>query len=174
MENIKLLAFSQLEVSKLIPVCFSSLAKWTSRRWIIAVVTSVVTYIVIAIPTAIIKNPIFGREVGVTSWSIPVLVITSILSGLLFATYIKNENFQPEERSGKIGSAGALFSFLAVGCPVCNKVVLIALGSTGAMQYFAPVQPYLALLGILFLAYALQKRLIGESMCSVSLLSKKD
>jgi hypothetical protein len=55
-----------------------------------------------------------------------------------------------------------------VGCPVCNKVALIALGSTGAMQYFAPVQPYLALLGVLFLIYALQKRLVGESMCSVS------
>ena len=81
---------------------------------------------------------------------------------------VRNENYLPEERSAKIGSAGAFFSFLAVGCPVCNKVALIALGSTGAMQYFAPVQPYLALLGVLFLIYALQKRLVGESMCSVS------
>ena len=167
MENINLLAFSQLEVSKLIPVCFSSLSKWTSTRWIIALVTSVITYIIIAIPTAIIKNPIFGREVGVTSWSIPVLVITSILSGLLFATYVRNENYLPEERSAKIGSAGAFFSFLAVGCPVCNKIALIALGTSGAMQYFAPVQPYLALFGVIFLLYALQKRLVGESMCSV-------
>ena len=168
MENINLLAFSQLEVSKLIPVCLSSLSKWNSKRWIIALVTSLITYIVIAIPTAIIKNPIFGREVGVTSWSIPVLVITSILSGLLFATYVRNENYLPEERSAKIGSAGAFFSFLAVGCPVCNKVALIALGTSGAMQYFAPVQPYLALFGIVFLLYALQKRLVGESMCSVN------
>ena len=168
MENINPQAFSRLRGSKLIPVCFSSLSKWTLRRWVIAAATSVITYIVIAIPTAIIENPIFGREIGVTSWSIPVLVITSILSGLLFATYVRNENYLPEERSAKIGSAGAFFSFLAVGCPVCNKVALIALGSTGAMQYFAPVQPYLALLGVLFLIYALQKRLVGESMCSVS------
>ena len=158
----------------MIPICFSALYQWKIKRWIFALFAGISTYVIIAIPTAIIKNPIFGRDVAVTSWSIPVLILTSILSGLLFATYIKNENFQPEERSGKIGSAGALFSYLAVGCPVCNKVVLIALGSTGAMQYFAPVQPYLALLGILFLAYALQKRLIGESMCSVSLSPKKD
>ena len=129
--------------------------------------SSEITYIIIAIPTAIIKNPIFGREVGVTSWSIPVLIFTSILSGLLFATYVRNENYLPEERSAKIGSVGAFFSFLAVGCPVCNKVALIALGTSGAMQYFAPVQPYLALFGIVFLLYALQKRLVGESMCSV-------
>ncbi len=133
----------------------------------IALFTSVITYIIIAIPTAIIKNPIFGREVGVTSWSIPVLIFTSILSGLLFATYVRNENYLPEERSAKIGSVGAFFSFLAVGCPVCNKIALIALGTSGAMQYFAPVQPYLALFGIVFLLYALQKRLVGESMCSV-------
>jgi hypothetical protein len=56
-----------------------------------------------------------------------------------------------------------------VGCPVCNKIALIALGTTGAMQYFAPVQPYLALFGILFLLYALQKRLVGESMCAVNI-----
>jgi hypothetical protein len=37
------------------------------------------------------------------------------------------------------------------------------------MQYFAPVQPYLALFGILFLLYALHKRLVGESMCAVNL-----
>jgi hypothetical protein len=130
-------------------------------------VTAILTYLVIAIPTAIIKNPIFGREIGVTAWSIPVLIATSILSGLLFATYVKNDNFKAEERSAKIGSFGALFSFLAVGCPVCNKIALIALGTSGSLQYFAPVQPYLALFGILFLLYALQKRLVGESMCSV-------
>ena len=129
--------------------------------------TAILTFLVIAIPTAIIKNPIFGREIGVTAWSIPVLIATSILSGLLFATYVKNDNFIAEERSAKIGSFGALFSFLAVGCPVCNKIALIALGTSGALQYFAPVQPYLALFGILFLLYALQKRLVGESMCSV-------
>jgi hypothetical protein len=86
---------------------------------------------------------------------------------MLFATYIKMEQSIDEDRSLKVGGAGALFSFLAVGCPVCNKLVLIALGYSGAIQYFAPVQPYLAAAGILLLAYALRKRLIGESLCQV-------
>jgi hypothetical protein len=153
----------------MLPVCFNSLSRWSLKRWVIAAITSAATYIIIAIPTAIIENPIFGREIGVTTWSVPVLIVTSILSGLLFATYVKNENYLSEDRSAKIGSFGALFSFLAVGCPVCNKIALIALGTTGAMQYFAPVQPYLALFGILFLLYALQKRLVGESMCAVNI-----
>jgi len=153
----------------LIPVCFSALSQWGLKRWVFAAFTGSLTYLIIAIPTAIIENPVFGREIAVTSWSIPVLILTSILSGLLFATYMKNDNYLPEEKSAKFGSLGALFSFLAVGCPVCNKIALLALGTSGAMQYFAPVQPYLAFFGIIFLLYALQKRLVGESMCSVKI-----
>ncbi len=151
----------------MIPICFQSLLNWPRKKWLFAIVAGLITYIVIAIPTAVIETPIFGREIGVTSWSIPVLIITSVLSGILFATYLKTENYLAEERSVKIGSVGGLFSFLAVGCPVCNKIALLALGTTGAINYFAPIQPYLGLLGILLLLYAVQKRLVGESMCKV-------
>jgi hypothetical protein len=133
----------------------------------VAVGSSILTGLFISLPTAIIKTPIFGREIEVTPWSVPVVIATSILSGMLFATYIKMEQSIDEDRSLKVGGAGALFSFLAVGCPVCNKLALIALGYSGAIQYFAPVQPYLAGAGILLLAYALRKRLIGESLCQV-------
>ncbi len=140
---------------------------WSSQRWLIAILSSIITGLVIALPTAIIKNPIFGREIAVTLWSIPVLLITSILSGMLFATYIRNESTLDEEKSLKLGTAGALFSFLAVGCPVCNKIALIALGYSGAIKYFAPVQPYLAILGVVILSYALIKRLDGEIACKI-------
>jgi hypothetical protein len=122
---------------------------------------------VISIPTAVLENSVFGREIAVTSWSVPVIVITSILSGLLFATYIKNDSANTEDTSLKIGTAGAFFSFLAVGCPVCNKIALVALGYSGAMNYFAPVQPFLAFAGVAILAYALIMRLNGEVKCQV-------
>jgi threonine/homoserine/homoserine lactone efflux protein len=86
---------------------------------------------------------------------------------MLFATYIRNESSIDEDKSLKIGTAGALFSFLAVGCPVCNKIALIALGYSGAIKYFAPVQPYLAILGVVVLSYALIKRLDGEIACKI-------
>jgi hypothetical protein len=122
---------------------------------------------VISIPTAVLENSVFGREIAVTSWSVPVIVITSILSGLLFATYVKNDSANTEDTSLKIGTAGAFFSFLAVGCPVCNKIALVALGYSGAMNYFAPVQPFLAFAGVAILAYALIMRLNGEVKCQV-------
>jgi hypothetical protein len=149
------------------PNCFTALLLWSKKRWAVAIGSSILTGLFISLPTAIIKTPIFGREIEVTPWSVPVVIATSILSGMLFATYVNNDNSMKEERSLKVGGAGALFSFLAVGCPVCNKLVLVALGYSGAIQYFAPVQPYLAAAGILLLAYALRKRLIGESLCQV-------
>jgi hypothetical protein len=143
------------------------LRAWSIRRWITAAVSAIVTGLVISIPTAVLENSVFGREIAVTSWSVPVIVITSILSGLLFATYVKNDSANTEDTSLKIGTAGAFFSFLAVGCPVCNKIALVALGYSGAMNYFAPVQPFLAFAGVAILTYALIMRLNGEVKCQV-------
>ena len=143
------------------------LRAWSIRRWITATVSAIVTGLVISIPTAVLENSVFGREIAVTSWSVPVIVITSILSGLLFATYVKNDSANTEDTSLKIGTAGAFFSFLAVGCPVCNKIALVALGYSGAMNYFAPVQPFLAFAGVAILTYALIMRLNSEIKCQV-------
>ncbi len=149
------------------PNCFTSLLTWSAKRWIVAVSVAVLTYFVIALPTAVVENPVFGREIGVTSWSVTVIVVTSILTGLLTATYVKNDFSDESPRQLKIGGAGALLSYFAVGCPVCNKLALIALGYSGAIQYFAPIQPYLAVAGIALLAYSLRMRLNNEYSCSI-------
>jgi hypothetical protein len=133
----------------------------------VAVSVAVLTYFLIALPTAVVENPVFGREIGVTSWSVTVIVVTSILTGLLTATYVKNDFSDENPRQLKIGGAGALLSYFAVGCPVCNKLALIALGYSGAIQYFAPIQPYLAVAGIALLAYSLRMRLNNEYSCSI-------
>lgn len=149
------------------PNCFTSLLTWSTKRWVVAISVGVLTYFVIALPTAVVENPIFGREIAVTSWSVTVIVISSILTGLLTATYVKNDFSDENPKHLKIGSAGALLSFFAVGCPVCNKLALIALGYSGAIQYFAPIQPYLALAGIALLMYSLRMRLNNEYSCSL-------
>jgi ABC-type sugar transport system permease subunit len=156
------------------PNCFSALFSWSVRRWVVAAVAAIITFLVVGLPTAVIENPVFGRSVEVTTWSMPVLVITSVLSGLLVATYFRNDSITSEEKSLKIGGIGAVLSYLAVGCPVCNKLVLIALGSTGAIKYFAPVQPFLAWLGVILLAFAVQQRLAKESSCQISFPKELD
>ena len=61
--------------------------------------------------------------------------------------------------------AGTLVTFFAVGCPVCNKLVLLALGTTGAVTWFAPVQPFLALASIVLMAIALRIRMRNAVAC---------
>lgn len=154
-----------------------AMGTWGARRWWVALAGAVATALAIGLPTDVIPNPIFGREIPPTWWSIPVLAVTSALSGLLLATYVTvgAVKAQPEtdaqaeadvprsERGGAV--AGGLLAMFAVGCPVCNKVVLIALGTSGAMNWFAPVQPILAVASIALLAYALRARLAGLVAC---------
>lgn len=149
------------------PSCLTSLSEWGPRRWVVATFAAAATFLAIALVTALIDNPVFGRSVPPTDWAMEAAAVTAILSGLLAATYVRDELYLPEERSLSMGGAGGLAAYFAVGCPACNKVVVLALGTTGAIQWFAPIQPYLASGGILLLAYAVRRRLAAESLCSI-------
>jgi len=122
------------------------------------------TFLALGLPTDVIDNPVFGRAIDETPWAMPVLVVTSALAGLLLGTYV---NARPFDRAAKSGSFGGLLAYFAIGCPVCNKLVLLALGTTGAVNYFEPVQPYLAALGIVALAYAFHKRITTADSCEL-------
>jgi hypothetical protein len=131
------------------------------------VISGFVAWLVMGLPTAVIENPVFGRSVEVTAWSMPVLVLSAVLTGLLVGTYV-NPMGVFQEREVKVGGIGGLLSFFAIGCPVCNKLVLLALGTTGAMNYFAPVQPFLAVAGVVLLTWALIVRLRNAVSCEVA------
>lgn len=144
------------------------LRAWPVRRWTVALATTVAFALVVAIPTDLVDTPVFGREVPPTWWAWPSLVISSVLGGLLVASYVRAEE-QPERpvevRGGWIGG---VLTYFAVGCPVCNKLVLLALGSAGAMTWFEPFQPVLQVLAVALLLWALRSRLLGELACSTT------
>jgi hypothetical protein len=48
-----------------------------------------------------------------------------------------------------------MFSYLAVGCPVCNKLVVFLIGTSGALTFFAPLQLYIGIGSVLLLAWTL-------------------
>ena len=155
----------------------AAVGAWTSRQWLGAAAGAVVVALLVGLPTDVIPNPVFGRPISVTWWSYPVLGVTALLGGLLIATYIQPHSPEPgdadppldplAERQAKTGGAAGLLSFFAVGCPVCNKIVLLAVGTTGAQQWFEPLQPLLAVLSIALLAYALWSRLTTVDSCPV-------
>ncbi|WP_205834852.1 hypothetical protein [Crystallibacter degradans] len=144
----------------------SALAAWPRRRWLAAGAAAAGACLLIAVPTDLIDTPFFSREVPPTWWSFPVLAVTAVLAGLVTATYVSRIP-SPAERKTRLGAAGTIMAFFAVGCPVCNKLVLLALGTSGAMQYFEPLQPLLAALSIGLLGWALYKRTTSEDRCAV-------
>jgi uncharacterized integral membrane protein len=139
---------------------------WPARRWVVAAASAVAYALFIAIPTDLVDTPFFGREIPPTWWSWPALVVSAVLAGLLTATYVAVPRSDQLDRSAKGGYVGGFLTFFAVGCPVCNKLVLLALGTSGAMTWFEPVQPILSLAAIGVLAWALRARLRGEVACA--------
>ena len=135
---------------------------WRQRHWLTAIAGAVAVAFAVGLPTDVIPNPLFGRPVDVTWWSYPSLAITSLLGGLLLATYVAQPQLVKNERQG---IAGGLLGFFAIGCPVCNKLVVIALGTSGALDWFAPTQPILAVLSMVLLAVALRQRLNTADSC---------
>ncbi len=122
------------------------------RATLYGVAAGIATTLLIGIPTVLIPNPIFGREVPVQPRDYLFLSITVLLTSILAASYALPATCSLQD--GKM-AAGGFLSFLAVGCPVCNKVVLLTLGASGAMSYFQPLQPLLAVASTLLLGYAI-------------------
>ena len=139
---------------------------WSGRRWTVAAAVFVAFVVIVAIPTDLIDTPVFSREIPPTWWSWPSLLLSSVLGGLLVATYVDASPGR-DEHGRRRGWIGGALTYLAVGCPVCNKFVLLALGSAGAITWFEPVQPVLQALAVLLLIWALQVRLAGEVSCPV-------
>ncbi len=141
----------------------TALAGWPPLRWGAAVGGAAVTALLVGLPTAVIPNPLFSRMIPTLWWNYPALAVTAVLAGIVIATYVRT----PTPRTSRTGTFGGVLSFLAVGCPVCNKFVLMALGTSGALTVWAPLQPFLALASVALLAVAAVKRLAGEVACQV-------
>lgn len=177
-----------------LPLTFSlavhGVRSWTSRQIITAAAVAIAFGVLLGLATVLIPNPVFSREIPPVWWNYPVWILTSVFSGMLFATYVRSadgpslsecspsesspsEGVAPESdddeaearRSSRLGLAGAFLAWFAVGCPVCNKLALLALGYSGAITWFAPFQPVLAIMALLLTGVALVVRLRGQVAC---------
>lgn len=133
---------------------------------------------------AIIPNPVFGRQVPPEPFAYAVWLLSAPLMGIIGATYSSPWASAttplvlldgassastggavvatvPDERPAWLGGIASFGAFLAIGCPVCNKLALLLLGTSGALSVWAPIQPILGAvsLGLLLATVAWRLRL---------------
>lgn len=143
------------------------LSTFTRRQWVAAAAGALATALVTGLPTDIVPNSFYRRMTPILWWNYPVWAVTALLAGLVLATYVRRAP------SGPVAGAsvgGGVMSFLAVGCPICNKVVIWLIGVSGAFSLFAPLQPVLAVSGLALLSVSLVVRLRQLARCPVSTL----
>ncbi|WP_050899851.1 hypothetical protein [Mycolicibacterium rhodesiae] len=132
----------------------------------VAVVAAAVVALAVGVPSALVDNPIFVRMTPVPWWSYAVWALTAVVSGILLATYVARP--AASAAPGRAGILANVGSVLAVGCPVCNKLVVAAIGVSGALNVWAPIQPLIAAASLALLGWALWRRLTTLRSCPVS------
>lgn len=128
-----------------------------------AVPIAALAAVLIAVPSDLIDTPLFGRPVETRPVDFVILAVTSALIGLIFAIraepVVAADGSEAEPQEDTTPVWGGFVSFLAVGCPVCNQAVVALVGTSGALSWWAPVQPLVGLAAIGLLLYALRRRL---------------
>ena len=143
---------------------------WPARRWVVAVLVAVLAALAMGVPTGIVETGFYTRMTPVTWWNYPVWAVSAVLVGLTAATYVRAErrgDRRVMDRAGRTVGATLLSTF-AIGCPICNKLVVALIGVSGALSYWAPLQPVLGVLSVALLATGLVMRLRGAVACRVA------
>ncbi|HJB11905.1 MAG TPA: hypothetical protein H9786_15510 [Candidatus Brachybacterium merdavium] len=164
-----------------------ALRSWGPRQFAAAIIAAAVVAAIIGIATVLIPNPVFARDIPPVWWDYPVWLLSSAMMGMLIATYVRplqdpgasrdsarsgtdsvtteGAVDRSEKGGARAGGAAGVLAWFAVGCPVCNKIALLALGYTGALTWFAPFQPVLAVTALILATFALVWRLKGQLAC---------
>lgn len=154
----------------LLPIRVSRLHQGTGRRnslWVqrflVATGAAAVSALLMGIPTDVVPNPWFTRMTPVRPQDFVLLVLTSVTLGLLAATYVRHNNPGGATR----GAVGGGLTGFAIGCPICNKAVVALIGTSGALNWFGPIQPFIGATGLGLAIWALVLRLRPQRECAI-------
>lgn len=130
-----------------------------SKRYVAAlVVGTLLAGLLTGLPTDVLPNPWFSRMTPVRTLDVVLWPLLSLALGALVATYALPASCRAGYGLSR-GAGGGLMGAFAIGCPVCNKLVVAALGFSGALTYFAPLQPILGAAALALTLFVLRTRL---------------
>ena len=144
--------------------------------WLAAGAGTLLAALVLGVPSAVIPNPFFIRMTPTEPVNVAVWLASAPLAGLLLATYVSRRDVAAADPHADAGGGratlGGIAAYLAIGCPICNKIIVGVLGVTGALNVFAPLQPVIggasvALL-VATLAWRLRMRGRGCTRCATA------
>jgi hypothetical protein len=149
---------------------------WVDAKFRVHVLLwAVLSALAYGLDAAIIPNPVFGREIPPASFAVVVWIVSAPLTGIIGATYsspwaaattplviLGDDGSRraaraatapvEDERATWLGGVASFGTFLAIGCPLCNKLALLLLGTSGALSIWAPIQPVLGAASLVLLA----------------------
>ena len=109
-------------------------------------------FVALGTVAALWNNPFFMRMTPTGGFEVALLLLQSVLAGVYVAL--------PQSACGKrTAGAGAIIGFLGIACPVCNKLLVLLIGSALLLEYYEPMRLYVALGGAALLAAAVWLKL---------------
>lgn len=126
------------------------------RFVLLSAVAAAAYALVVGVVTAIIPTPWIDRILPVNAWNLASLLVPALLFGPLAATYLV-----PWPTACNVGGRtgwGAGLSWFATSCPACNKLVVLAVGMSGATGFVRALQPVIGLISVMLLGFALRTR----------------
>lgn len=127
-----------------------------TRFWGYSILFTLSAAALIGIPTVLIPTPLFHRMTPTSPLDYLIWGLSAVLLGPLLALAVlfpASSDAHASPRSGSMRAlVGGVLSFLSVGCPVCNQVVVFLLGVGGTMTFFNPLRPFLGVAAIVILA----------------------
>lgn len=136
------------------------------RFWALAVLCIAVAGAVMGLPTDVLPNPWFTRMTPVRTLDQVLWPLLSVSTGLLIATYAHPAMRVAAARGSMTVPGSGLAGTFAIGCPICNKLVVLMIGTSGALTWFEPIQPVLGFGALALSSGALAMRLRASEECA--------
>ena len=122
------------------------------KRIALSVAVAAAMFVGLGTVAALWENPLFMRMTPTGGFEITLLLLLSVLAGIYVGL--------PRTECGKrTAGTGSVIGFLGIACPVCNKILVLLVGSALLLEYYEPMRLYLALGGVVLMGAAIWLKL---------------